>query len=242
LHHVVVERWSRGTSLLHTRDARVKLILLGIFLVVLATTPRMTPWAAIGYSVPLLVAIFLGRLPAGGVLLRAAAVLPFSATFSLITALGGEPARAVSLVVKSYLSAAAVLVAIGTTPLHDLLRALESLGAPRFLMLVVQFLYRYLFVISEQAQHMRMAARCRGSARGLGRDGLGFRAAAGAVAVLFARSYARAQGIHRAMLARGFVGHTELLAARRAGPADLILLVLGGAALVAVRLLLGGIA
>ena len=31
-------------------------------------------------------------------------------------------------------------------------------GAPRFLLMVAQFLYRYLFVISEEAQHMRKAA------------------------------------------------------------------------------------
>jgi hypothetical protein len=52
------------------------------------------------------------------------------------------------------------------------------------------------------------------------RGGLSFRAAAGALAVLFARSYARAGDIHRAMLARGFSGRFHPLAALRFLPAD----------------------
>jgi cobalt/nickel transport system permease protein len=92
------------------------------------------------------------------------------------------------------------------------LRGLEMSGAPRFLLMVAQFLYRYLFVISEEAQHMRKAAQSRvASVRGMVGNGARFRAAAGALAVLFARSYGRAGDIHRAMLARGFLGHFQPL-------------------------------
>ena len=52
--------------------------------------------------------------------------------------------------------------------------------------------------------HMRLAAQARG---GIGKSSLpGFHAAAGAVGVLFARSWERADGIYQAMLARGFTG------------------------------------
>jgi cobalt/nickel transport system permease protein len=158
-------------------------------------------------------------------------VLPFSVTFAVFSIMSGESGRAEALVVKSYLSAAAVLVTVGCTPLPKLLWACEALGAPRFLVLVLQFLYRYLFVISEQAQHMRLAARSRGSAS----RGLGFRSAAGAIAVLFARSYARAEGIHDAMLARGAAGEIRLLDGARAGAWDFALLTLGIAIIAAVR-------
>ena len=140
--------------------------------------------------------------------------------------------RLKALLVKSYFSAAAVLVAAGSTPLPKLLWGFEALGAPRFLILVVQFLYRYLFVISEQAQHMRLAAQCRGSAS----RGLGFRRAAGAIAVLFARSYARAEGIHDAMLARGSAGEIRLLAGPRAGGRDFAFFAFGIAVIAAVRI------
>ena len=61
---------------------------------------------------------------------------------------------------------------------------------------------------------MRKAAACRaGRGRALS-AGLRFRAAAGALAVLFARSHGHAEEIHRAMLGRGFRGHFRPLAAR----------------------------
>jgi cobalt/nickel transport system permease protein len=85
----------------------------------------------------------------------------------------------------------------------------------------VQFLYRYLFVISEEAQHMRAATLAKSGSIGrvlFNRSKFG--AAAGALGVLFARSYGHAEGIHQAMLARGFQGTFRTLAARPFGTAD----------------------
>jgi cobalt/nickel transport system permease protein len=111
---------------------------------------------------------------------------------------------------------------------------MERLGIPRLLVLVAQFLYRYLFVLSEQAQHMRLAAACRdGGARARRRSG--FRAASGALAVLFARSYQRAEGIHRAMQARGFRGRFALLHVPRFDARDGVFLAAVSAFLVLVR-------
>lgn len=219
MHHAALDRWSRGSSPLHARDARVKLVLLVAFLAAVATTPRLAPEYLAAYGAAVLAGVMLAGLPLAAVLLRAAVVLPFSVTFAGFSLLAGDSPRAYALVAKSYLSAAAVLIVAGSTPLPKLLRSLERLRVPRFLVLVVQFLYRYLFVISEQAQHMRLAAQSRGGWR--------FRLAAGAVAVLFARSYARAEGVHRAMLARGFQGSVTLLAPERAGWKDWALLAAG---------------
>ena len=69
--------------------------------------------------------------------------------------------------------------------------------------MLVHFLYRYLFVVSEEAQHMRYAQRSRAAGR---RRRVRLQAVAASIAVLFVRSYARAQRIHWAMLARGFTG------------------------------------
>ena len=201
MHHVVVERWSRASSPLHARDPLAKLAALLAFLLALSTTPARAQIAFLGYAALIGAAMAGSRLPLGGLVRRAALVLPFSATFSLITWLSGEPERALALAEKSFLSGLAALLLIATTPLTPLLAALESLRMPRLLILVVQFLYRYLFVISEQAQHMRLAAQSRGAS-----GSRGFTAAAGALSVLFARSWERSDGIYRAMLSRGFTG------------------------------------
>jgi len=219
LHHVLLDQWSQQASPLHARDPRAKIIALGVFLVVLATT-RPDAVLTIGlYAALLLAGILIAGLPVGGLLFRAAAILPFSLTFGVISWVAGDRLRAIGLVEKSYLSTVAVLLTVGTTALPALLSGLEALGTPRLLVLVAQFLYRYLFVISEQAQHTRLAAACRhGKSRNHGR--VRFRAAAGALAMLFARSYFRAEGIHRAMMARGFAGGFKPLKPLRFRAAD----------------------
>ncbi len=159
-------------------------------------------------------------------LLRAGMVLFFTVIFAVSSWMAGDFRRALELLLKSYLSAMAVLVVVSTTPMPILLRGLEAAGTPRFLLMVTQFLYRYLFVISEEAQHMRKAAASRGA---------GFRSAAGALATLFARSYVRADEIHRAMLARGFLGHFRTIHTLRFQANDAAFLLCASLAPVLVR-------
>ena len=236
MRHLVLERWSRGTSPVHRRDPRAKIIALLVFLVALATAHRALPWLSVGLLLLLTAALLVARLPVWSILARAAWVLPFTLVFAFVCWAAGDPARGVSLVVKSYLSALAVLLIVATTPLPSLLWALEQARAPRFLLLVLQFLYRYLFVIVEEARHMRAAAAARGSAaRQWLAGGVRFRAAGGALAVLFARSYNRAGNIHQAMLARGFQGHFHAVEAAPFRPADIVFALAAALATVAVR-------
>lgn len=235
MHHVLVDRWSQGATALHRRDPRAKILALLVFLIVLATTPANAGVTLCIDGALLLSGILIGALPVLNLLLRAAAVLPFSLTFGLISWVAGDSWRAIGLVEKSYLSAVAVLLLVGTTPLPLLLNGLESLGAPRLLVLVAQFLYRYLFVISEQAQHMRLAAACRqGTAHAASRKSR-FRAAAGALAVLFTRSYHRADGIHRAMISRAFGGRFPLLHPPKFKAADALFTAVVAGFLIVVR-------
>ena len=187
----MVERWSRGASPLHARDARAKLGALLVFLVAVSTTP---PRRADSLSPPtrVLLAVAMRRraLAAGGACCaRAALVLPFSATFALITWWSGDPVRALRSGGKELPLGLGRAAADRHHAAHrNCCAALDSLGVPRPLILVIQFLYRYLFVISEQAQHMRLAARCRHGlgrpaiaiSRGRGRGGRAVRAILGA--------------------------------------------------------------
>ena len=242
MHHVTLDQWSRGASPLHQRDPRVKIIAVLVFLAVLATAHRTLPWLCAAFFVMLCLVTRLARLPLRGAITRAGVVLPFTLVFAGVSWLAGDPARGAALLMKSYLSALAVLLLVSTTPLPHLLRGFEMTGVPRFLLMVAQFLYRYLFVISEEAQHMRKAAWSRGaSVRGMAGNAARFRAAAGALAVLFARSYARAGEIHRAMLARSFPGYFRPLVELHFHRADVTFLFAGTVAPVLLRVLIEGV-
>ncbi len=237
MHHVVVDQWSRGSSPLHRRDPRAKLAVLLVLLIAVATATRGLMLFGAGLLLLLAGGLMVARVPVGQALARAGLVLPFTAIFAVVCWLAGDPARGLSLAVKSYLSALAVLLLIATTPLAALLRGLRMTGAPHLVLEVGQFLYRYLFVMTEEAQHMSKAAAARGaSVRRWLSQGRRFRASAGALAVLFARSYTRAEDVHRAMLARGFQGSLPLLEGQRFEARDGLFVVLASLAPWALRI------
>ncbi|MCC6365887.1 MAG: hypothetical protein IT165_20415 [Bryobacterales bacterium] len=238
MHYLVLERWSRGDSYFHRLDARVKIVALLLYLVAIATTHPFQWSAFAAFALLALSGVIAARLPLGGMLLRATAVLPFTGTFAAISVLTGDTGAAFGLLAKSYASALGVLLLVASTTMPALLHAASSLGFPRILVLVLQFLYRYLFVVTDQAQRMRSAALCRGSALRRGAKRERFHAASGVLAVLFARSYEKAEGIERAMLARGFDGHIHLLYSPRLVWRDVAFLALAASAALGLRFLL----
>ena len=196
MRHLLLDQWSLRSSRLHSLDARAKLAAL---LLILAGTSLANPRGLPLVCAILLTAMQISRLPPTGLLKRAALVLPFSLTLAVIAWLSADAERALTLLAKSYLSALAALLFSATTPFPAWTSALRSWHVPAALIAIIQFVYRYLFVIAEEAQTMRAAAEARGGFR--------FSAAIGAVGVLFARSWHRAEAVHRAMLARGYRGN-----------------------------------
>jgi cobalt/nickel transport system permease protein len=103
-----------------------------------------------------------------------------------------------------------------TTRFPDVLHALRHLRVPVVLVGIIAFMYRYLFVLAEEAQRL-MRARAARSARLPGaRAGgsLGWRAAVvGHMAgQLFVRSLDRSDRVYQAMQARGYRGELLTLA------------------------------
>ena len=88
-----------------------------------------------------------------------------------------------------------------TTSFPDVLHALERLKAPRLLVLIAAFMYRYLFTIVDEVQRMRAALAARGYRP---RHALQVAALGRVATALFLRTYERGERVHLAMLARGF--------------------------------------
>jgi cobalt/nickel transport system permease protein len=203
LRHARIERWSQGSSVIHQRHAGVKILAILVFLICIATLTQRNLTTCVFYAVLLVTGTLAASLPLLSILRGAAVVLPFALGFAAVSLLAGDPGRAVMLVVRGYLSSFAALLLIATTPMPELIAGLEWLHTPTFLLQVMQFLYHYLTVLAAEASSMRQAGLARaGSIRALR-----FRQAGAAAGVLFSRSWARAQAIHRAMISRGFEGN-----------------------------------
>src|SRR5205085_10364285 len=117
-------------------------------------------------------------------------------------ALGLAPV-ALTIVAKNSLAFLATLVLVNVTPFRTLLVALRRLGVPRALVATLQFMYRYLFVLTDELDRMAQARRSR-TFRRSGRLDWGL--LTGLIGILFVRAFERGDRVHAAMLARGWDG------------------------------------
>lgn len=231
-------------SPVHRLEARSKLAALLALVVCAALTPPEALWAFGAYFLALAVLYVLSRLPLAAVLRRVAWFGPFVLTAVLLLPLWGRGDGTVAaefsagglrvrlyragilaargVLLKAGLSALAVVLLVSTTHFSQLLRGLARLRFPRLLLAIISFLYRYLFLLLDQLTRLLRAARARNLEAG--RLALRLRAAGGMAGSLFIRTFARAERVHAAMLARGYDGTLPALDDPRLGIADLLFL------------------
>lgn len=111
-----------------------------------------------------------------------------------------------SIIARFLLTTAAALVLIATTSFAGVANALQRLGVPEVFATQLLFLYRYVFVLAEEALSMQRAR----DLRSFGRRGSGIRVFGRMLGGLLLRTYARAQRIYAAMLLRGFDGRVRV--------------------------------
>lgn len=225
------ERYQAGSSLLHCLDARVKLVVALLLMVGIVVTPERA-WLAF----PLLWTLVGSLAAIGHVSIwrlgrMAGFTLPFMlAAVTLLITTPGNPilmvanftvtdaglARFLGIALKSWLSVQVALLLSMTTAFTDLLRAMESLGVPATLVAIIGFMYRYLFVIKDEAARLLRARAARSGAISGFKPGGSLlwraRVAGGMVGSLFLRSYERSERVYAAMLARGYNGQQMHLA------------------------------
>jgi cobalt/nickel transport system permease protein len=105
-----------------------------------------------------------------------------------------------SIILRAAFSISLVLLLVASTGISDLAAALFRLRVPREFVSTLVLLYRYLFVLSEEACSMNIARL----SRSFGKRGFEITTASRMIGNLLLRSLARADRVHATMLARGF--------------------------------------
>ena len=115
-----------------------------------------------------------------------------------------------NIIVKSTLSIFLLVIATSTTTFPDFIKGLDMLRVPRLLVMLMSFMYRYIFVLIDEARKLMRARSLRyfGS-----RYKEQFRVIGFMIGVLFIRTFERAERIYSAMIIRGFSG--EVLSVKR---------------------------
>jgi cobalt/nickel transport system permease protein len=226
-------------SPIHRLDPRAKVIgLLGITVVAVSTPLHAWPVFVACAAAQLAVAV-MARVPGKTLLSRGRVVLPlllFVALFVPFSAHG--PATFATTGTKAVLGTLSAVLLGATTSFPDVLHALERLRAPKLLVLIAAFMYRYLFVITGEARRMRVALAARGYRP---RHALQAAAIGRVATALFLRTFERGERVYVAMLARGYAGAarpTPRLGALAFARADALFLTVLAAALVPLRVMI----
>ena len=148
----------------------------------------------------------VAELPAGLLLRRTVPALPFAffAGLSNLIFEGGVAGTLsfVMLMARTFLCVSAVMILIGTTPFPALTGAMKQLHVPGVIADLLEMLYRYLSVVTEEAEQMLTAFRL----RSCGRVWPAPREYAPMISQLFFRSADRAERIYDAMQCRLYRG------------------------------------
>ena len=224
----LLDRYLEGRSWFHSADARIKLVMALGF--IFATT-SIPPGKWIGFAAMLVLvwlAASISRVGLLRVFLRSLVAIPFilialptvftkpgiplfELDLTLFTLTGTREGLDffISVLLKSWASVTAAVVLTATTPPLRLLEALRALRIPAILVAIVMLMYRYLFVLVDEAQSLMRARTARSAAIGPKSGGsLVWRAksAGGMAGSLFIRTLDRSERIYMAMLARGYDG------------------------------------
>lgn len=253
MHHAFIDQYSGLESVLHDLDPRTKSLFVLAFICTVLFTPP-TAFLSFGLYLGLIAfLILLSKIPFSFVLKRSLVVIPFVLAIAIFipffkkgTVAGAYSFGTVRLTVthegltilwnvlaKSYLSALSLILLSSSTRFSDLLHGLEKMKAPRILLMILSFMYRYIYVVADELMRMKRAMDSRTvRSRKLPR----IKALSSMLGVLFVRAYERGERVYLAMCARGFDGDIRTLSSQRMRASDISFLFAGIAALVIIRL------
>ncbi len=210
-----LDRHAYMDSIVHRLDPRAKVLATLAFILTVVSFDKYTVAPLLPFlAFPMATAV-LGFVPFGLILRRFALTLPFILLVGIFNPLldrtvmvevaglgiSGGWVSFTSIFLRGLLCVTAGIVLIATTRLPRIAEALGGLHFPRVLVVQLLLLYRYLFVLIDEAGRMRRARALRAGTRKLS-----IRDAAGMLSSLLLRTVDRSEAIWRAMLVRGFEG------------------------------------
>lgn len=259
MHSDAFDRFHHGHSALHDLDPRVKVLVTVAFIVSNALLPDGA-WSAFALAwLFLLLANAYSDLGLGFTFRRSFLALPFALV--AVTVLFSIPGRSifnihifmwnasitdagllrfVSIVIRSWLSLQMAILLVAVTEFPKIIHALTHLHVPAILTTIISFLYRYLFVLTDEVMRLLRARQARSAAAAGQRSGGNVlwraRVAGNMAGQLFLRSYERSDRIYNAMLSRGYKGELMTIHTLNIGRRDLFLGLLAFISLVVMQI------
>lgn len=220
-----------GSSPLHRLDPRVKVLTTILFIMTVVSFGKYTILAFIPFFIYPIFLISVGGLPAGYLLKKVLLVSPFAILLGIfnpiidrevvayVGAVGvsGGWISFISILLRFALTVTAALLLVALTGFNTICEALIKFGVPKPFVVQLLFLYRYLFVLTDEAQRMERARLL----RSFNGRFMRYKTFISMIGHLLLRSLERAERIYRAMCCRGFDGHIQMRTSRKVNMHDI---------------------
>jgi cobalt/nickel transport system permease protein len=226
LKHSFLDQYSDRNSFMHRLDPRTKFIVTLVFILAVILTPPIRWEAFIFYFVIISILVVISLVPVLYVLKRSLLVLPFVAVVAISLPFFKEDVTSGSynigllhvsaaglqvfytILAKAWLSGLGLILLTATTKVTELLRGLEQMRFPRVMIMILSFMYRYIFVITDEVMRMKQARDSRNFG---GRHWRQIKTVGNMIGTLFIRSYEHGERVYTAMIARGYDGESRTL-------------------------------
>lgn len=242
-----LDRLSQLDTPVHRIDPRAKIITTAVFVVCVVSNGKYDLVGLLPFAIFPVVLATEGDLPLkflGKLLVMASPFALIMGAFNplfdrdVVAYAGSVPITGgwvsyASIILRFLLTVGAALVLTATTSFAGVCLALEKLWVPQALVTQLLLLYRYIFVLGDEARRMGQARRL----RSFGRRGMGWRVYAQMLGQLLLRTLARAQRIYLAMKCRGFDGQIRVARPLHFGPGDLAFTLVWSATFVVFRII-----
>jgi cobalt/nickel transport system permease protein len=210
--HSFIDRYSALNSPLHILEPRSKLLAFAALIIAVLCIPINSGHLFFVYFLVTAILMGISQIPLSFILGRTLVILPFIVLASLAAPWKGWVGLW-TLFIRAIMCLVLLILLTNTTRFVELLRSMRKLGCPSILVMNLSFLYRYLFVLTEEAMRMKQARDCRRVGRAP------FRAEviilSSMLGTLLIRSFERAERMHAAMLSRGFAGEFQVFSPRK---------------------------
>ena len=221
MRHSFIDRYANLDSPLHVLDARTKLVGFSTLIIAVLLIPSGRDFVFFSYFFLIAILAGISQIPLGFIVRRTLTIMPF-----IVLATLAAPWRGISgistLFLRAILCLIILIILTNTTRFAELLHGLRGLGCPQVLASNLGFLYRYLFVLTEEVLRMRQARDCRRFGHARFRKELSILGSM--LGTLLVRSFERAERMYNAMLSRGYAGEFPVVNPHRFSWPDLVFL------------------
>lgn len=211
-----IDQLSYKDTFVHRLDPRAKLIATLLFLFTVISFSKYEITALLPFFLYPALLMTIGEIPFMFIFKKIVLVSPFAVFIGIfnpfldsgqVSIFQGLTISAgwlsfFSIMIKFTLTVSTALLLIATTSFPNVCHSLRQWGLPSLFVSQLSFLYRYIFVLMEEAMRIIRARNM----RSYGKRGKGIRIFVRIVGILFVRTVERAERIYFAMLSRGFQG------------------------------------